>query len=157
MNHVHVIAPVQLARAALPGMLAARSGRVILVSSLGAFFTTARYTTYSATKAYLNTFVEGLQAELEGTGVRAQAVCPGLTKTEFLDSPDYVEAGFRYQGVPDWVWMSADQVADTTLASRDVVFVPGFGNRAFVGVLRTPVVGSLVRWSLSVLGRKGMY
>jgi short-subunit dehydrogenase len=127
------------------------------VSSLGAFFTTARYTTYSATKAYLNTFVEGLQAELEGTGVRAQAVCPGLTGTEFLDSPDYVEAGFRYQGVPEWIWMSAEEVADATLASRAAVFVPGFGNRAFVGVLRTPVVGSLVRWSLSVLGRKGMY
>jgi short-subunit dehydrogenase len=155
MNHVHVIAPVQLARSALPRMLDAGRGRLILVSSLGAFFTTARYTTYSATKAYLNMFAEGLQAELDGTGVRVQAICPGLTRTEFLETADY--GGFQYQGVPDWVWMTPEQVVEEALASNDAVFVPGFGNRVFVGVLRAPLLGPLVRWSLSVLGKNGMY
>lgn len=39
--------------------------------------------TYSAHKAWVRTFTEGLAATLEGTGVSATALCPGLVHTEF--------------------------------------------------------------------------
>jgi len=155
MVQLQAVAPVQLARAALPAMVAAGRGRVILVSSLAGFFTTARYVTYSATKACLNTFCEGLQAELAGTGVRAQAICPGLIRTEFFDSPDFAE--FKYQQVPDWVWMTADQVVEETLASRETVFIPGRHFRVFAGMLRAPLLGTALRWALARLNRNGLY
>jgi hypothetical protein len=155
MVQLQAVAPVQLTRAALPAMLAAGRGRIILVSSLGGFFTTARYVTYSATKACINTFCEGLQAELSGTGVRAQAICPGLIRTEFFDGPDF--ANFRYQQVPSWVWMTAEQVVDETLASRETIFIPGRHFRAFAQALRTPLLGPALRWTLAKLNRDGLY
>lgn len=155
MNLLHVVAPVELVRAALPGMLAARHGRLLLVSSLGGFFTTARYTTYSATKAYLNMFVEGLQAELAGTGVRAQAICPGLTRTEFLDTPAYAE--FKYQRVPAPFWMTAEQVVDQALASRATVFVPGWHNRLLVHAIQAPLLGAALRRAMTLANRNGLY
>ena len=155
MDRLHVETPTELVRAALPAMLAAGRGRILLVSSLSGFFTTARYTTYSATKAYLNMFAEGLQAEIEGSGVRVQAICPGLTRTEFLDSAEYAE--FKYQQVPAAFWMVAERVVDEAMASRDVVFVPGWHNRLFVRALRTPMLGDALRRGLARANRNGLY
>ncbi len=159
MVRLHVEAAVRLARAALPAMLEARGGAVILVSSLAGFFTTARYVTYSATKAYLNQFAEGLQAEVGPAGIRVQAVCPGLTRTEFLDSPDYDE--FKYEQVPRWAWMSAEQVVRESLAALDrgqpTVLVPGWPNRLLAGALQTPGLGRALRWGIDRLSAGGLY
>ena len=97
MIHVHVLASVRFSRAALPGMLARGQGAIINVSSIGAFMPKPGDVTYCATKAYLNTFSEALQAELRGTGVQIQALCPGFTHTEFLDNPEYWEVPDRNQ------------------------------------------------------------
>lgn len=51
--------------------------------------------TYAASKAFINTFTQTLVQELEGTGVRIQALCPGLVRTEFHDA-----LGGRPPGVP---------------------------------------------------------
>lgn len=158
---LHVEANARLVRAALPGMLSARTGSIVVVSSLSAFLTTEHYVTYSASKAYLNMFVLGLRDELRGTGVRAQALCPGLTKTEFMFTEEY--QGFSYDAVPAWVWMSAQEVVEESVralarAERQPVFVPGRGNRAFVRVMETPLVGAAVRAALAKLGRgKNLY
>ncbi len=157
MIHLHVVTPVALARAALPAMLAARRGRIINVSSLGAFLTTARYVTYSATKAYVNMFTQGLAAELAGTGVTVQAVCPGLTRTGFFDSEEL--HGFRYQRVPQRFWMSSEEVARRALASRELIFIPGLHNRLLVEVLRTPLLGRAVGLGIEALAKRvdGLY
>ena len=68
MIQVHDVAAVRLTRAALPGMIARRRGAIIHVSSVAAFVAGPGSVTYSATKAFLNVFCEGLQAELAGTG-----------------------------------------------------------------------------------------
>jgi short-subunit dehydrogenase len=155
MDRLHVEAPTQIVRAALPRMISAGRGRVLLISSLAGFFTSARYTLYSATKAYLNMLAEGLQAEVEGTGVRVQAICPGLTRTEFLDTPAYAE--FKYQQVPDTFWMTPEQVVEEAMASRDVIFIPGWKNRLFASVLRAPLLGAALRRGLATANRDGLY
>ena len=83
MLRLHVLAPMRLTRAALPGLLARGDGGVINVSSVAGFIYSAGNVNYCATKAYLTTFSEGLAAELHGTGVLVQALCPGFTRTEF--------------------------------------------------------------------------
>ncbi|MCU0848334.1 MAG: SDR family oxidoreductase [Spirochaetes bacterium] len=155
MVRLHALSGAMLSRALLPGMISRRSGTIILVSSLGAFFTTSRYVTYSATKSFLNTFATGLNGELGGTGVRVQALCPGLTKTGFLSTQEY--AGFNYDAVPDWAWMSPDEVVEESLSSLRkgrTICIPGFRNRAFVGLLNAPVIGRLAGWTLAVVNRK---
>ena len=155
---LHVLASVQLTRAALPSMVAAGHGQIINISSLAAFFTSSNYTTYSATKSYLNMFTKGLAAELAGTGVSALAVCPGLTRTEFLESPEY--ADFKYEQIPSWIWMSAGDVVDQSLAALHkgrVVFIPGVFNRLFVKVMNTPMAGKLVGLAIDRLSRRALF
>ena len=71
MVNLHVMAPSRLIRAALPNMREAKRGYIINVSSIGAFLTTSRYVTYSATKAFLNMFTLGLAEECILPPIRA--------------------------------------------------------------------------------------
>ncbi len=139
MVHLHAMTVMRLTRAVLPNMIANRRGYIIQVSSIGAFLTTAEYVLYSATKAFVNMFVQGLNEELAGTGVKLQALCPGLTKTGFMYTEEF--KNFSYSKIPECIWMSPDQVVEESLAAlkkNKLVFIPGKGNRIFVGALRTP-------------------
>jgi short-subunit dehydrogenase len=86
---LNVYAPVMLTGAALPGMLERASGAVINVASLLAFSGTwaapflPQRAVYASSKSFLLTYTQILAAELEGTGVRAQVVCPGVVRSEF--------------------------------------------------------------------------
>jgi len=130
MIDVHIIASVRLCRATLPGMIARRRGAIINVSSIAGLVPIPGSATYSSTKAYLNVFSEALQAELRDTGVKVQALCPGFTHTGFHDTPEH--KGFHRSGIPESLWMSAEEVAAQSLNAlgrRQVIFVPGFKNR----------------------------
>ncbi|MHB8631905.1 MAG: SDR family NAD(P)-dependent oxidoreductase, partial [Candidatus Limnocylindria bacterium] len=86
---LNVLAPVRLIRAALPSMVERGSGTVITFASQLVFSATAanpqlpQRAVYTATKAFIFTFIRLLAAELRDTGVRLQVVCPGVVKTEF--------------------------------------------------------------------------
>ncbi len=145
MIDVHLVATVRLCRAALPAMVRAGGGAVINVSSVAAFLPTPRGAVYSATKAFLNLFTEALDAELAGTGVRVQALCPGFTHTGFHDTPEY---DFDRSSVPRWLWMSSEQVVDISLSAlqrRRVVVITGWRNRLLVILLRAPLLKTLLR------------
>jgi len=137
MIHVHIIASVRLARAALPGMIARRRGAIINVSSVAAFVPLPGSATYSATKAYLNLFSEALQAELHASGVKIQALCPGFTHTGFHATPEH--AGFDRSRIPGPLWMSAQEVAAQSLDAlgrSGVIFIPGLKNRWLAALAR---------------------
>ena len=60
-----------------------RGGHILNVSSIGAYTPTPTYATYSAGKAYVRDFTEGVAYELAGSGVKVCSLCPGGTLTEF--------------------------------------------------------------------------
>jgi SDR family mycofactocin-dependent oxidoreductase len=79
---------VTLARVTVPGLLrqpAPRSGRFIAVSSAAATHGLPMLAAYCAAKAGVNGLVRALAAELRGTGVTANSVSPGSTRTPVLD------------------------------------------------------------------------
>jgi short-subunit dehydrogenase len=131
MLSVHVLAVVRLSRAVLPQMIERANGYIINVSSLSAFSAPLGHPMYAATKSFLNGFSEGLATELHGSGVKVQALCPGMTRTEFHDSPAYA----RYHDekvIPKFAWMSTESVVRGSLAAlrrNQVIYIPGFGNR----------------------------
>ena len=135
MLRLHTLAPLRLTQAALPLLLGKSKGAIVNVSSVAAFVYSAGNVNYCATKAYLTTFSEGLAAELRGTGVRVQALCPGFTRSEFHDRMQ-VDAN----ALPGWMWMSAPQVVRASLRNLNrrgpVVCVPGVRYKVAVSLLR---------------------
>jgi short-subunit dehydrogenase len=142
MIQVHAAASVALARAALGGMIRRGRGRIINVASIAAFSPLSG-PLYSATKSFLVTFSENLQYELKGTGVRLQALCPGMTHTEF-----HSVIGMDESVVPGFMWMSARDVVRISLRAlgrRKVVCIPGWQNRLAAAPMRCAPTAALVR------------
>lgn len=128
MVDLNVRAVVQLTGLLLP-RLKARGGAIITVCSVMSFQPTPYSATYGASKAFALHWSLALNEELRGSGVRALAVCPGTTRTEF----------FRQAGLGDGaVWaslsMSSDEVAELALralgAGRAQI-VTGWKNKVY--------------------------
>ncbi|HWO62584.1 MAG TPA: SDR family NAD(P)-dependent oxidoreductase [Umezawaea sp.] len=124
--HVKVTAPTLLTHAAVPGMLARGGGTIVNVAGMIAFSGPAphsrmpRRAIYAGSLAHLVTLSQTLGAELEGTGVRVQVVCPGVVATEFHE-----RQGLDLSAVPR---MSADDVVTASLRGLElgeVVCSPG--------------------------------
>lgn len=135
MHRLHVMATMRLTRAVLPGMITRRKGYVVNVSSLGAFTPIPGNVSYCATKAWINSFTEGLALELRAIGspVRVRALCPGFTLTEFHDV-----MGFDRSTVPDRWWMRAEDVVDASLEGLEkgrLFVVPGRRKRSVAALL----------------------
>lgn len=78
----NVFGAMEVTRAVLPSMRAARSGKVIIVSSFGGRLGTPGLGPYCATKFALEGFAEALRHEVRSFGVQAALVEPGTYGTE---------------------------------------------------------------------------
>ncbi|MFV2067223.1 MAG: SDR family NAD(P)-dependent oxidoreductase [Pirellulales bacterium] len=150
MLQVHVMAIAELTYAALPVMLANRRGHIINVSSMSAYLVGPGQVTYAASKSFVKSFSESLQAELRGTGVDVQALCPGMTRTGFHDTSDFV--GFDRSQMPRGLWMDSEGVVAASLrrlGGRRAVCVPGIRNKILAGLFGfgpiRALTGSVVR------------
>jgi uncharacterized protein len=83
---VDVSAVIALARAFLPGMLARGSGGILNVASTIAFQPAPYQAVYGASKAFVLSFSQALWAEARAGGVAVTALCPGPTRTGFVDA-----------------------------------------------------------------------
>ena len=83
---VDVSAVIALARAFLPGMLGRGSGGILNVASTIAFQPAPYQAVYGASKAFVLSFSQALWAEAQGAGVAVTALCPGPTRTGFVDA-----------------------------------------------------------------------
>jgi uncharacterized protein len=136
MHRLHVIATERLTHAALKGMTARASGTIINISSVAGFFTNPFNVSYCATKAWINSFTEGIYLELKAlhSPVRIQALCPGFTYTEFHDVMK-----MDRNAIPAFLWTSAEKVVTTSLRELqwDRLFViPGWKYKVLVAVSR---------------------
>jgi SDR family mycofactocin-dependent oxidoreductase len=78
-----------LAAAAVPTLLEAptpRQGRVVAVASTAGLLGLPRLSAYSASKHAVIGFVRSLAADLAGSGITANAICPGSTRGPMLDA-----------------------------------------------------------------------
>lgn len=150
---VNIRALVELTGRLLPE-LKRRGGVVMNVASTAAFQPTPYMATYGASKAFVLHWTLALDAELKGSGVRAIAVCPGPTKTEF-----FRRAGLKKGSVGEGLSMSAEAVAEAALramGSGKSLVVTGWKNKvsAMVGGMAPKRVATWV--AEKVVGRYRM-
>jgi short-subunit dehydrogenase len=126
LMNVKVLAPTMLARATVAGMQERGAGTIVNVAGMIAFSGPAprsqmsRRAVYAGTLAYLVAMSQTLSAELEGTGVAVQVVCPGVVATEFHE-----RQGLDLSAVPR---MSAEDVVTASLRGLqlgETVCAPG--------------------------------
>ncbi|WHM32765.1 SDR family NAD(P)-dependent oxidoreductase [Streptomyces sp. BPPL-273] len=128
--NVKVLAPTQLMRAAVGGMLRRGAGTIVNVAGMIAFSGPAgkeqmpRRAVYAGALAHLVAMSQTLAAEVEDSGVRVHVVCPGVVATEF-----HSVQGMDLSGVPR---MSADDVVTGALRGLELgetVSAPGVEDR----------------------------
>ncbi len=108
---------IATARATIPLLLARpepRQGRFVVVASAAATRGLPLLAAYCAAKAGVSGLVRGLAAELRGTGVTANAVSPGSTRTPLLDE------SARLYGLPSAEAFAAQQPIERLLEPAEV-------------------------------------
>ncbi len=74
----------RLAEVTVPGMVSAGHGRFVAIASAAALRAMPQLAAYSAAKAAIVAYVRALAADLAGTGVLANVICPGSTRGAML-------------------------------------------------------------------------
>ncbi|MFB7677895.1 SDR family NAD(P)-dependent oxidoreductase [Kitasatospora purpeofusca] len=144
---LNAVVPLRLSHACLPGMIARGGGGIVNVSSLVAVLPKPRSATYAASKAFLSSFGETLAMEVARHGVHVTTVHTGLTRSGF-----HAAAGVATDALPDFKWLTAEQVARAGLeavsAGRPST-VPGLAYR-----IRLPLMRAMPRSVVRVITRR---
>ncbi|MDP3892043.1 SDR family oxidoreductase [Nocardioides sp.] len=147
MHDVLVTAVLRLSHAALGPMTERGRGGIINVSSVAAFLPRG---TYSAAKAWVNSFSEWAHNEYGPQGVRVMALCPGFVKTEFHERMEVSR-----ESAPSFLWLEAEDLVRDALADFDkgkAFSIPSKRYKAIVAASRA-IPGGLLQRAQSV-GRR---
>ncbi|AOS82737.1 short-chain dehydrogenase [Chlorobaculum limnaeum] len=130
MATVNMVAVVALIRLFLPAMRVRRRGTVVNIASLAGFQGVPGMAAYSATKAFVVNLTEALSIELQGSGVRIFAVCPGFIDNDLF----YSRAGHDRSRII--VPVSSPEVVVKAvrkgLAGKALLILPTFFDRLMV-------------------------
>jgi 3-oxoacyl-[acyl-carrier protein] reductase len=117
----------RVVKRASKGMLRARWGRVVLISSVVGLYGSAGQINYAASKSALVGFARSLTRELGGRGITANVVAPGFIETDMTaELSDETQAEYK-KNIPAGRFASAEEVAGvvTWMASDDAAYISG--------------------------------
>ncbi|MEJ1086974.1 3-oxoacyl-ACP reductase FabG [Microbacterium sp. Mu-80] len=117
----------RVVKRASKGMLRARFGRVILISSVVGLYGSAGQVNYSASKSALVGFARSLTRELGGRGITANVVAPGFIETDMTaELPEETQKQYK-ASIPAGRFATPDEVAGTVvwLAGDDAAYISG--------------------------------
>jgi 3-oxoacyl-[acyl-carrier protein] reductase len=103
----NLIGVMNACRAALPGMIERRSGKIIVLACGGAFTARPNFAMYAATKSAVARFVESVAEEVRDHNIQVNCISPGDTYTHMTDQ--ILAAGERAG------WREAEHAQETRL------------------------------------------
>ncbi len=127
---INLMGVVYTVSAALPEMLARKSGHLVAVSSLAAYRGLPAESAYCASKAAVNVYMDALRIHLRGTGVRATTICPG-----FIQTPMTATNKFRMP-----------QLMTAEYAARKMIRAINAGTKVYNFPRRLHLMVKLSRW-----------
>lgn len=125
---LNVRSAVHLTKLLVPAMVDRGSGRLLFTSSIAATAPGPFQTVYHASKAFLQSFAQGLREELRGRGVTVTAVLPGPTETRFFERAGMTDTKIG-AGPKDPAEEVARQAVDALLAGKDHVVTGSVRNK----------------------------
>lgn len=156
MLKVHDLALIKLCHAVLPNMVSKGKGIIINVSSLLAFTPSPTNAMYSASKAFVKLFTESIYLELQGTGVKVQALCPGFTRTDFHEKMGFDKNTF-YKDKGMMKAMTPEEVVGISLQYLEkdkVLCVPGGNNKLSRFLLKVLPQAVIYKIASSIMHKK---
>lgn len=131
---VNIVTLTHLTKLFLRDMLHRHDGKILNVASTAAFAPGPLMAVYYASKAYVLSFSEALNSELENTGVHVTALCPGPTDTGFA-----TRGGLQNSKLFQGKNMDARFVAQAAfdgLMNNQAVVIPGWKSKLMIHSLR---------------------
>jgi len=117
----------RVVKRASKGMLRARWGRVILISSVVGLYGSAGQVNYAASKSGLVGFARSLTRELGARGITTNVVAPGFIETDMTAAlPEATQAEYK-RNIPAGRFATAEEVAGVVawIASDDAAYISG--------------------------------
>jgi 3-oxoacyl-[acyl-carrier protein] reductase len=117
----------RVVKRASKGMLRARWGRVVLISSVVGLYGSPGQINYAASKSALVGFARSLTRELGSRGITANVIAPGFIETDLTASlPEATQADYK-RNIPAGRFATTDEVAGvvTWIASDDAAYISG--------------------------------
>jgi|JI8StandDraft_2_1071088.scaffolds.fasta_scaffold118225_2 short-subunit dehydrogenase len=130
--NLNVKALVVLTHAGLKEFKKRKKGFIINVASVAGFLPAPGSATYAATKAFVKSFTEAIHEEALPHGIYVQALCPGLTHSDF-----HQRAGIEKSKYPAFMWQTANEVVEESLQAlryNGAVCVTGTMNQGVVSL-----------------------
>lgn len=142
LMRVNVRAPMMLAQALVPGMIACGGGKIVNISSVAAFQGTPGFGAYASSKAALNQLTRTMAVEWGPHNIQVNAVCPTIILTDMgralWDKPEMAEARRAKQNrIPAHRFGTPEEVAQA------VLYLVGPGAN-FVNGVALPIDGGML-------------
>lgn len=118
---------IRLARAAVRGMLKARYGRIIMISSVVGMLGSAGQVNYAASKAGLIGAARSMARELGSRGITVNVVAPGFVDTDMTAQLDEERRAEILSAIPAGRYAAPDEIAAAVsfLAGPDAGYITG--------------------------------
>ncbi|MCB9987844.1 MAG: SDR family NAD(P)-dependent oxidoreductase [Rhodospirillales bacterium] len=129
---VNLEAPIRLAQAVIPGMIRRGGGQIVNIGSIVGSLAMPHFTVYSATKAGLKNFSEGLRREYDGKGLSVTYIAPRAVDTAMSGGivDDFHKRVHITHDSPEKV---ADIIVDAILKDKKDVYI-GFPESLFARI-----------------------